>query len=307
MASKEIEQNLGIISEVTEDNETLKLLLDAKTILRRIVEEEAGPAELDEFLESSGRSTFLTQAHPSLKGDSPLAALRKAIDREKSQELTTPQANPKHKRYPQREPQPNLDNQPLRRFVILSTKEDLGYVTENTKAVHLVRQELINVGSVRQILDACPELHTIQVAPSNYARLISHSLKELLEDNEVKIRKGRVADYQYYDQYPKQPDFYKKVDVFKNIMLDSEKRVVYEHLRHYNFVEVEISELYFGEKRMTIREIAKELEMQPSKVQTKLAGLLHWAGYPAQNDNSKISISASLRRLKSLMDAEKDK
>ena len=301
------EQNIGVISEVAHDNETQTLLHGAKDILRRIINEEADTSELDEFIESSGNASFLTHRHPQLKGDSPLAALRKEVDREQTQEIMTRQQTPKPEPYRQIEHHFDADEEPLRRFIVVSTQGDLEYLTENTRAVHLVRQELINLGSISRILDTCPNLQAIQLPPSHHARLISHSLKDLLEEHDVEIRKGRVQDYKYYDQYPKLTSFTEKAEVFKNMLQNSEKGAIYEQMRHFNFVEVEISELYFGEKRMTIREIAKELGMRPSKVQVKLSGLLDWAGYPSNFFNAKSSISVSLKRLKKLMAAEIDK
>lgn len=155
--------------------------------------------------------------------------------------------------------------------------------------VHLSGPKVINIKSIKLLLEHCPNLQVIEI-PKSLVHLAGTMVRELLEARGVEVRTGRVREGEYYDTN-EEDDYYKtKKHTFQEFMKDPEKRKFFERMKKFEIDEAEIAELYYGDERISAREIAERLGVRFPYSLNKLMTISHWLGF-TENKTSAIRIA----------------
>lgn len=166
---------------------------------------------------------------------------------------------------------------PFGKIAVVIRPEEATLYFEGTQVVHLGNQAVVNIGTVRELLDAYPNLHTIQISKS-HLRLMGSGIKIMLEERGINLQIGRVREAVCYDEVKSTEEYKANKMFFEEALKDSVKANLFEQMRKFNFPEAEIALMYFGEKRISMREIAEKLGTHQNCVEQGVEGLLCWMG-----------------------------
>lgn len=170
-------------------------------------------------------------------------------------------------------------------FTVLSSPAAVGGLPEGTRAVHLTGQSLVSLEVIQKILDMSPELLVIQV-PRTYARRLiprARGIRELLKQRNVELRVGRIREGRQYNKVSITEAYLAKLRAFEAMHQDEEQRARFHRMLEYKFKEAQIATLYFGQERISVREVAERLGLEQRYVEARLVVFLHWLGLPSRS------------------------
>ena len=197
------------------------------------------------------------------------------------------------------------ENQTASMPILISSKKELDTLSPNQISIHLARQSLITIGTIKRILEMCPNLKSVSISESEYDRLAGPGIRKKLEEKGVELRRQNLV--------PRDPESVRLTDTyleakrrFFNMLSDPEKSKAYRDMVTYEEFEPEIAEEYFGPNARSLRRIANDLGLPNRFVQTKIEGLKKWigAGVKEKNPRASSSISGTLRRIEHLSSSQ---
>lgn len=183
-------------------------------------------------------------------------------------------------------------------FIVVSNKDQIRG-GQATRIVHLANRSVMDKETMRGILEANPNITAIQTAKSNVPFMRS-KMRKLLNEKGVAIMVGRVLDFGHYDNTPVTLDYLNKKRAFEEMLKDPVKKDVFARMQENEFDESEIAIMYFGEERLSVREIAERLGLAQRNAQRKLTAFLHWMGIPSQDQRIQIRVNYLIHRLNRL-------
>lgn len=164
---------------------------------------------------------------------------------------------------------------------------------------HLSRQEAVGVDTITRLLEVCPDLTTISIAPCLVQSKLSPIAKRNLAESGLEIKIERLKDGPGYDSLPTK-DYEAKKAIYEDMLTNPEKeaeRNLFNSMEEYGFEAAEMLKLHLREKTMTIGKIADEMGLPYRRVQTNVMALLHLIGYPYSDKNVLARSRVLLRRL----------
>lgn len=273
-------------------------LLEAKKILGQIasgeIASENALQEIDTFLrQPEVDETFLTTDHPDLNYRPPIAVLRERVNWEREEAETealkpSPEANDqtvvteKRKGAKLGGRDTIYRHEPIsHKLAVIREKADIGgYPADLAELVHLPHQSVVNIDNFKQILDPnlYPKLKIIQVPPS-FKHLIGPGIRQLLEERgEVKLRFGRIRDSDTYHEILITQQYRREKRLYQEALRDSKKRARIAQMIRFELDEPTITSMYYGEKRVSVWEIAQTLGLPYRYAQRKLWVFKTWMG-----------------------------
>lgn len=303
----------------TERPEVLDCLKKAEDMLRQVERGEILFNKVREFLDATGMRETLTKPSAQLDNLTPMAFLRQKVKQETSSQQSRKTISSNSYRSPRREskieplshesqqlPRSHTiyDRHFLSKGTIVTEREDLASINEDTEFVHLGHQEVINIKTIKALLNQGVKIKTIQI-PNSQKRLIGPGVKKLLEQHGIELRTGRVRNIDYYDEPQETKEYLEKKRFWQNAVINQQKAAILTRLKENEFEEVEMASIYFEEKsasktRLPIRAIAEKFGLPHNVVNRKVSGLLCLLGveYKDARTNSRArELTNTLNRL----------
>lgn len=257
--------------------------------------------------------SLLTSTRPNLGDRSILAVLREFVE-SKSEDveeiLGIPRTNTDINMEPKKltgrkskrgsRPNPDAPEVLLKRgYIQLSSKEDIGMISQKIKIIHLSRQELLKLSVLEQILNLAPELEVVQVPPSFSKTHIRKGVRNLLEQRGVELRIQRDRERPYYDEVTMSDEHFERKRFFEEAMEDDDNRALFDDLKEYEFVEAEIAEIvYMSTKPISMVKASEIVGLPYSHVQRRLNRLMYHLGYKEKITDKIVINSAQVLRHK---------
>jgi hypothetical protein len=163
--------------------------------------------------------------------------------------------------------------------VNISTREQVKPYDSNIKVAHLNRQQVINVSTIRTLIEYNPHLSAIEIAPSAI-RLCSHSLRRLLTENDVDIKIGGIPrpTFNRSSESKQQQELGKKRTFFRTALEDPQKHEIFLDMLGANVLDAWMTAIYLGEVRIPQRLIAEQFKTREFSVQRGVGAILHILG-----------------------------
>lgn len=152
-----------------------------------------------------------------------------------------------------------------------------GQVDGVVKVVHLTRQDKVKISAVRDAIKSNPGTQVVEIA-SSFEWLVGPGIRKVLEEKGVELRFSRQSESLGYDRVRVSAEYKEEKRLFDEHLQDSQWKDKYQKMLGYNFMEAKLAQMYYGDGKITMPQIAQKLGIKQRTVTRGLGAFRRWMG-----------------------------